>query len=120
MAGNWQVGVTEADTSQMFLESGLEGSLCLTNVQHVTLVTRYHIHHIALLAMERPAHSECGTGSLYLLLRVQERARSTIGLTARVGARRRVGSSGGLTSEFGPNQSVPEVRHPFKGHKRRR
>ena len=93
MAGYWQIGVAETYTCQMFLESGLKGSFRLTNIQQATLVAGHHIHHIAQLAMERPAYSETGAMALHLLVRVQERASSTTGLTVRVGAGAR-GSTG--------------------------
>ena len=99
MAGYWQIGVAETYTCQMFLESGLKGSFRLTNIQQATLVAGHHIHHIAQLAMERPAYSETGAMALHLLVRVQERASSTTGITTWVGAGARVSNVGPVSLE---------------------
>ena len=113
------MGVAKTNARQMFLEPGLKGTFRFADVQHATLVASDHIYNIAQLAIEGFVYSECGARSLHLPLMVQERARSTSGLTAGVGSRTRARGSCGVTSESGTDQSVPEVMHPFICHKRR-
>lgn len=117
MSGNGQVGVTQSDASEVLLESGLEGSLSLPNVQFAAAAARNSIHDVVHLAVKWSADFESGVWADHHCVRVEERTSRATLLCTRMCAWSQLGSTGRRIPESGVDQPVPYVGHPLVGHK---